>query len=617
MTAFLPNPSDLAAGLALLVALAAMLGVGRLACGRHCVPEVALVAGWGALCLLMTCWGVGYGHLTAPLGLFAVAALPGLRPLPRLGRVTLLSASLWVVLLAALPSQVDTWLNLLPNLAFLTDHARLPTDGGPASWSFLPAAPYNTQFVGFAVSALVGRLVPNALSLFNAALLCAAGLHVARVCAPAARQPPWWAAAAGLLLVMPLNPGFVPRVFLASYGEAPIAVALLFAVALGADLLLAARANSGERGGWLALALVLAALVEIKQSALGLLLPFALTLLVLGLVAPGIGRLRWAAGVAAATAPALGLYALYRWYVLAHFASGELKMLPVAAWHWALLPQILGGIAFAIFQKATYFAAVAACLVAAWWEARRRPWQRPAVVLALAAGLILGFNAFLLFTYVAHFPAVWAVRAHSYFRYMSQLSLAVVLGLTLWLRPGLASWVAGWPRRRRLLASGGAIGLAVCLPIGGVAMLRFDLAPPQPFLWSIGHETAARLQDGDRLAMLLPGDGDDAVGSLLRGVLLFTAPRRPHLDFRMALEATPPALAAALAAGFPNALVTCAKHGLAGIPPGQAGLLRYSDGAWHVRAVWPIPTAMARQHFSAMLPRTPFCLDGKTRAGAP
>jgi hypothetical protein len=359
------------------------------------------------------------------------------------------------------------------------------------------------------------------------------------------------------------------------------------------------------------LALVFAALVEIKQSALGLLLPFAATLLLLGLWAPNVARLRWAGLVAISAAPALALYAAYRWYVLTHFAVGELKMLPFAAWHLDLLPQILAGIAFAIYEKATYFIAIGAALVGCVLEARRRPWQRAAVVLALGAGLFAGFNAFLLFTYVAHFPTIWAVHAHSYFRYMSQLSLAVMLGLVLWLGPAVAAW---WRRRKPGWRRGLALApVAVVLigPLAGAGLLRFDLDAPQPFLWVIGHRAAALLHDGDRVAIVAQGDGDDAVGSMLRGVMLFTAPRRSGLDFRTELSATPAALEDARRAGFDHALVTCARDGLATLPPGDAGLLAYRDGAWSVEAAWPVPASLAHERFSAMLPRRAFCLEGK------
>jgi hypothetical protein len=614
MLAYLPQFADLRAGGCVVFVAAGLLGLGRRLCGRALAPEAALVAGWGAFCLCVTAWAVTGSDITWPVLALIFLPLVVLQRAPAatsLWRAALLGLPLLLVLLPARPSQVDTWLNLLPNLAFLYDHNVLPEDGGPVSWSFLPAAPYNTQFVGYAASLVGHTLVTNALSLFNTILLCAAGLHLARVVAGPgqAARPAWWACAAGLAVAIPLNPGFVPRVFLASYGEAPLAVTLMFAVALAADLFEAARAGQPLRQPLVALALVLTAMVEIKQSGLGLVLPFAATLLLLGLAAPGPRRARWALSVAAATAPALALYLIWRWYVLGHFAVGELKMLPMAEWHLALLPRILAGIAFAMFQKATYFIVIGALFWAAIRAANRRPWQRDAVVLVITAGVVAGYVAFLLFTYVAHFPAVWAVNAHSFFRYMSQCSLAVMLALLTWLRPGAAAWLARLTAATRQRAAYALIGTTIAMPLLGAPVLRFDLDAPQPFLWDIGARAAALLAPTDRVALLLPGDGDDAVGSLLRGVLLFTPPRRQGLDFHTELAADQASLNRAQAAGFARALVSCAPAGgLAGLPAGHAGLLGYDAGAWRVLGDWPVPAGLGRQRFSAMLPRRPFCL---------
>ena len=123
----------------------------------------------------------------------------------------------------------------------------------------------------------------------------------------------------------------------------------------------------------------------------------------------------------------------------------------------------------------------------------------------------------------AHFPAIWAINAHSFFRYMSQLSLAVMLGLLTWLRPLAAGWVARRDAAARRRMAAGAIAVAVVLPVLAAPLLRFDLDAPQPFLWEIGHRAAALLGGSARVAIVAPGDGDDAVGSMLRGVLLFTA----------------------------------------------------------------------------------------------
>ena len=85
------------------------------------------------------------------------------------------------------------------------------------------------------------------------------------------------------------------------------------------------------------------------------------------------------------------------------------------------------------------------------------------------------------------------------------------------------------------------------------------------------------------------------------------------MDFRTEPEATPAALDRALAAGFTHALVSCASAGLAGLPPGNSGLLTYADGAWHVTAAWPLPAGLKGARYSAMLPHGALCDEKEGR----
>ena len=50
---------------------------------------------------------------------------------------------------SARPSLPDTWLNLLPNAAYLYDHGFFPADARPAAHSFIAGAPYNMQLASY------------------------------------------------------------------------------------------------------------------------------------------------------------------------------------------------------------------------------------------------------------------------------------------------------------------------------------------------------------------------------------------------------------------------------------------------------------------------------------
>lgn len=620
MSEYLPTPHDLAGVAGLIMVLLLLLILGACTTVRRTWPEFQIAAGWGVACIALTIWGV----LTAwPLWIPAVA-LGGIAVLAlfkrewrdRIGdagglwRVAILSVPLWLVMIPSRPSQIDTWLNLLPNSAYLFDHHFLPAASRPEAYSFLPVAPYSTQFVAYLASLASGSFADNAMALFNIALLCLSGLLLARVLAgpsPAA-VPSWWACATGLLLAVPLNPGFVPEVFFSAYGEASLAVTTMFAVWLSAEVLSDLAKGRPRPHATAALALVLAALVNIKQSGIGLLLPVLATMLVLALMHPGIPRRRGLTAVGAACAPALALYLLWRWYAVSSFTAGELEPLPFSSWNFGLVPEILLAIVVTIIQKVTFFAFLAVVLGGCIWCMLRAPWTRDGMLAGMMLGVSVLFNFFLLFTYVAHFPPPMAIRAHSYFRYSTQLSLAAMLGLVVIFRPAAVSFI-----RKSCSALPGLTAtpvlLVLALPLAAFPMLRFDLEAPQPEVRRIGHLAAAYIEPGSKLALLVAGDVYDSVGSMLRGVLLFTQPRRPGLQIRTETTADAATLRKVAAEGYHIALVTCTPTELGGAPSEVAALLQYSGDGWHALAIWHYPPELKTRRFAAMLARKPLCVD--------
>ncbi|MGC2414687.1 MAG: hypothetical protein WA459_18575, partial [Stellaceae bacterium] len=258
---------------------AVLLLAGAGLAGRRVAPEYQIVAGWGGLCLVLTLWGVfvplslrlpASAFIIAAAGVLLTARRPGIEGWRAVGRVLALSAPLWLVLAPIRPSQPDTFLNLLPNAAYLVDYARLPTELLPPSHSLLPGAPYNTQFLSFIGSFVTGDFPAGGMSLINLMLQLVAALAIARALdtrpGSPERAPSWSMIAAGILLVTLLNPGFVPRVALAPYGEPALAVTALIA-ALGS---VAMQVEEAAGRSLLPLALALAALVNTKQSGLGL-----------------------------------------------------------------------------------------------------------------------------------------------------------------------------------------------------------------------------------------------------------------------------------------------------------------------------------------------------------
>jgi hypothetical protein len=615
-TAYLPNPADLVGLVITWVVAIILLPAGAAVVGPRMPPELQIGAGWGLVCLLLTAWGVLVPcTLAVPAAAFAAFSLsvlafrsrrPSAAAWGSFGRLTLLALPLWLVMAPIQPSQPDTWLNLLPNAVYLVDWGRLPTALSPPSHSFLPAAPYNTQFLSY-IGGLVWPDYPAAgMSLTNVLLLLATGLFFARALlmpSPAADAVlPWGAIAGGMVLAILLDPGFVPRFHLSAYGETALAVTAVFT----AWLLISAQGEiaGGRRpSGAAAAALILAAMVNTKQSGIGLVAAGAGAALLTSWLETG----RWPRAmlrfVGLAMLPALGLYALWRYHVSVAGVD-ELKPLPFAQWNWVELPAILASIIAAVAELPVYFGCTAAALIALPVVLRQQGWTSTTRLLAYHAALFALYNGFLLLTYLALFPSEMSVGAHSFFRYNTHLSLVLTLCLVLAARDlGVGSWLVG---RRAQAAGRLAVAVTLLAPLGYAYRLRFDLDMPQPLVRSLATNVKAFLADGDRLALLLPGD-NSSVANMIAGVLTETAPRRRGLDLLRRSTADAATLDEAAQLGYRLALVSCVPEGWEDLPPNQAVLLRRDANGWHLLAAWPYPPRAAEPRWQQILSWGPLC----------
>jgi hypothetical protein len=616
MRSYLPDLPDLLAVLITWGIGAVLLLAGTGLTGRRAAPEYQVCAGWGALCLTLTSWGVSMPvSLRLPALAFAAAALavlllPARRPPVAswitLGRTATISLPLWLIMAPIRPSQPDTFLNLLPNAFYLVDYGRLPNAHLPPSFSLLPAAPYDTQFLSF-LGALLRPFYPAAgMSLINIMLQLLAGLAIARSLRPSPpTQPaalPWGVIAFGLLLATLLNPGFVPRIDFTAYAEPALAVTTLLAASLfvtGQSELALGRSPTQT----VVLALILTAMVDIKQSGIGLVASIAgAALLTLG-AERAVPRAAAARFVLAALLPAVLLYAIWRYWV-AHAGVAELTPLPFADWNWRDLPATAASAFSVVLGKGTYFGCVLAAVALLPLLLARHGWTATTRLLAFFAALFVLYNCFLLLTYIAVFPVAMSEAAHSYFRYNTHLSLVLVLALALSVRDLVpAEWFGG--RRSRPVA---AIVLAVALlaPVAFVDRLRFDLDMPQPLVWSLGKRLAVYLHSGERLALLLPGD-NGSVATMLAGVLADTPPRRLGLDLWRHDRADQTALDEAAARGYRLALVSCTPAGWHDVPPGEAALMHHGADGWRLIVAWPYPPKAAKHKWQHILSWEPLC----------
>jgi hypothetical protein len=585
--------------------------------GRRTPPEIQIGIGWGALCIVLTIWGVLVPFsLAVPATVFVLLALcvlalrdrrPSLRAWKTLGRVVPVTMVFWIVMAPIQPSQPDTWLNLLPNAFYLVDWGRLPTAALPASKSYLPAAPYNTQFLSYIGSFVWPNYPAPGMSLINAMLLFTVGLLVARALATPLLATdavlPWSTIAGGMLLVTLLNPGFVPRFHLSAYGE----TALAATAAMSAWLLMSAQteiaAGRHPEGVLFGIGLVLAAMVNAKQSGIGLVAASAGAAALTSWAESGRQRRSMLRLVGLAVIPSFALYTLWRYHVSVAGVD-ELKPLPFAQWNWVKIPEILASAGRVVAGKVVYFSCAAVALAVWPMLLRRQGWTRTTRVLAYHAFLFALYNGFLLLTYIGLFSVEMSTQAHSFFRYNTHLALVLVLALALAARDlGIGQWLVG----RRAQAVGRlALVTAVLAPLGYAYRLRFDLDMPQPLVRNLANNLKIYLADGDRLALLLPGD-NGGVATMIAGVLADTTPRRKGLDLLRRSIADPATLGEAARLGYRLALISCVPEGWEEFPPNQAVLLRYGPEGWHPLAMWPYPAHSPDQRWKAILSWGPLC----------
>ena len=601
---YLPALADLIGVAAVILTGAAFVLIGGLAGGRGRLAEADLIGGWAVVYVLYVIVGVFTGlplqSLIAAVGLLTAVAFArnwrsGWSEAANAGRMVLIALPLLLIVAPMLPSQWDEFSQWLWSPRYLLDVGAFPAAGLPESAESFPAYPKALPIAMMIASQVAGRFVETSGTLFNLLLLVSVALLVARMMTLSAeteaqRETPlgWRLMAAAFLFTLAFPPFVVAKITLTAYAEVGTSAALAFAAILGWRAVVALAGGDNRRADRFAWQIGLAGsvLIGLKQANLVLFLLALIGIVLAGLRAPGVSWRDLGRVLGQACAVPLLTYAAWRIHVAGDPSVREMVIRPLASWDFSVIPDMLRTIAGIMLNKSSYFLSL--FLVVALAVRGLVRYRAPSDGLAIVAGTVfLGYNAFLVFTYIASFGGYDARNALSFWRYnmhvgaLDAASWAYLAGLW-WRKRNREGIHPAWGRA--------AVAVALIFPLVMAPKLRFDIRAPKLYVRAIGPEIDRLLPDGARLAIVDPRDAG-FYSKLMRYVLY------PRTQVVGSLFYDPPtdqilkALADNRATHAWVHTQTAAARAAFGLPlpDGASYLLAKESDGWRQLGDWPYP----------------------------
>lgn len=583
------NPIPVAAG-SLVIVGGILLGFALL---RRSDPATAFAAGMGFYVLLLTALGVA--GLSLKLGIILAAILaaaaawfrrdeigPWVRPALM---VLLLLMPLLLLLSDRRGSEWDEFSHWLHAFRYLASHHRLP--GGPdapAIASCCAAYPYAWPMVGEAAMTMTdfSEALP---ALLNALVLGLFAILLGHLAADAAAisRPGLGLWAAALLFATLLSPSFVPKLAFSAYADV-ITAFLVATLVVAAERLSGGEAGrtgaSGEDWRWgFAFGLIGGALLAVKPGNAAL---FGCTLAAAALIT---GRNRgFRALIGRQWLPAIALplicAGLWRWHVGQYLSGQEMGVRPFADWNIALIPAIVKAMAGVASQKGGHFGlglAVAGFGLVGLIRCRDRSDR----LVAITGMLFVGYNLFLLTTYVAVFGAQDGLNVVSYWRYNTHVGLAITLPVAVLAGRHLGRLSGrGWMKA----LGAAAIFLTLAGPLATAWYIRFDLDPMKAHYRQTLRQLPGMVPPGAHVAVF------DPFGSGLSRVMAFYEwdNRIGYGGSLSAFDAVEPA--SWLAARPTDWAIVLSGQVRLGLNPSDGALLVHREGnQWQVLETFPYP----------------------------
>ena len=505
----------------------ALTSLGAFVGGRNRLAEAAPFYGWAVASLVFVVGGVftPLSFSTMSLGLVALAVPACILAYRRDGallpsgslRLIILFGPLLLLASAMAGSQWDEFSHWLITPRLLLEMDVLPTLADAERGSSLFSYPYGWTFIMYGVGRVTGQLIESAGALSNVLMLLLFALLVVRLIREGLGQqgngqpPSWTLLAIGGLIAIPLNPTFAQKVALTAYADTPTAVALAFAAYLGWKMLdaLSRQATREALRLSISMGLVSLVLVNMKQATLVLFVLVTCSVILAGLRDRKISYRDLALTLPGMILPPLIIFFVWRYYVALELPGKEFIIRPFSGWLIDELPQILWRMLVILSKKGLYLALL---LIVSGFALRglirmKTPLDRLAVI---AGGVMLGYNAFLLFSYVAAFGRGEGLRAASMWRYNMHLGMIgisfAVYGASLWWKSAPAShWIKKTP-------AWAPIVLLLAVQVGFGEKMRFDRVQPVPHYREVSRELTDFLGSSDRVYIMdVEGTGESGM----------------------------------------------------------------------------------------------------------
>ena len=513
----------------------AFSALGALACGPQRFREATPLCGWAVVSVIFTLGGVftavSFTYLAVgTAGLAVLGAIitfrRGDRIFPRgFFKIVALTLPLLVLVSAMVGSQWDEFSQWLISPRQILELDAFPDRTNKHLGGTHPDYPFGWQLITYLTSRLAGRLVENSGSLVNVLLLLSFGLVVVRLIREAldssddASDPNWGLYAIAALSVTLLNPTFAQKVVLTSYADTATAVCVGFGAVLGWRMLdTLARGNLREAHRLaFQIGLIMLVLVNLKQSTVVLFIIVVGAIILTGLRDSEVRNGDIFRTLPAMVLPGIVIYVVWGHYVRTELEGAVLSVRPIDQWYIDLIPQIIWKMLVVFSKKGAYFVLMFVAAVFAFRGMIRL--KTPLDRLAIIVGAIfLGYNAFLLFTYVSVFSERDALRAVSLWRYNMHLG---PLGVAF----AAYGLVLLWKKYRLSERLGGkGIGwvpvvLVLVAPFVFAHKLRFDRHPPIPHFRAVSADLKGMIKKGDKLFVVDPRESG-ASGIIARYELL-------------------------------------------------------------------------------------------------